>query len=238
MPLQNHFTEPLSQTRPWEGFHSAWATMIAQELNRILPSEYVAIPQTSRGPQVEIDVATLAIAKEAIETSGSNWTPKKPGVDVTFDWPERDLFEVRILDTTDNPKLVGAIELVSPANKDRPATRKTFAGKCTGYLRQQVGLVVVDVVTNRHYDLHRELLELLELDSPLQNWLPDIPPLYAVAYRTLVGEQSRLELWPEVLHLGAELPTLPLWIAPELAVPVNLEVSYAATCEMLRIDSI
>jgi len=31
------------------------------------------------------------------------------------------------------------------------------------------------------------------------------------------------------------LPTLPLWLAADMPVPVDLEQSYAATCELLRI---
>ena len=185
--------------------------MIAQDLNRILPPEYVAIPQTTP------------------------WTPGEPAWSGPLEWSQRDLFEIRVLSTGDSPQLVGAIELVSPANKDRPAAWQAFAGKCAGYLRNQIGVIVVDVVTNRHHDLHRELLELLELDAPLQTWGPAKPPLYAIAYRTLMTEQTRLELWPQQLTIGNTLPTLPFWLAADYAVPVNLEASYGAACEMLRI---
>ena len=42
MPLHDHFAPPLSQTRPWEAFHSAWASQIAAQLNGTLPEGYVA----------------------------------------------------------------------------------------------------------------------------------------------------------------------------------------------------
>ena len=150
MTLHNHFIPPLSVTRPWEGFHSAWATMIAQDLNGLLPPEFVAMPQTSRGPMVEIDSA-------------------------------RDLFEIRVIDQRNGPRLVGVIELISPANKDRPAASQAFVGKCAGYLRLGAGLIVVDVVTTRHHNLHSQLIELLELEAPQPS---EVDPLYAVAYRT------------------------------------------------------
>ncbi|QEL17060.1 hypothetical protein [Limnoglobus roseus] len=233
MPLQNHFVPPLSQTRPWEGFHSTWATMLAQQLNRILPAGYVAIPQTSRGPHVEIDVAALALSEC---TSPTGWKPGEPTWGGRVEWSDRDLFEVRVTYVGDTPRLAGAIELVSPANKDRPTARQTFAGKCAGYLRNQVGLIVVDVVTVRHHDLHRELLELLELDVPPDAWQAADSPLYAVSYRTIPADDARLELWPRRLDLGASLPTLPFWIAPDLPIPVDLEASYAAACELLRMS--
>ena len=210
MTLRDHFTPPLSATRPWEGFHSTWSTMIAQGLNLLLPPDYVAIPQTSRGPIVEIDVATL-------ERAGAT---------------ARDLFEVRVIDQRDGPRLVGAIELISPANKDRPAARQAFAGKCAGYLRLGVGLIVVDVVTTRHHDLHQQLLDLLELEAPQAD---EVDPLYAVAYRTQQQEATRLSIWPCRLRVGSALPTLPLWLSPDLVVPVDLAASYRAACELLRI---
>ena len=54
-----------------------------------------------------------------------------------------------------------AIELVSPGNKDRPEARRAFAAKCAGYLTAGVGLVVVDIVTDRLANLHNELIELM-----------------------------------------------------------------------------
>jgi hypothetical protein len=233
MPLRDHFTPPLSVTRPWEGFHTTWATTIAQELNRILPPEYVAIPQTSRGPLVEVDVAALELAAAGRPTGATNgWTPTAPGWTAELDWTARDLFEVRVIDQRDGPRLAGAVDLVSPANKDRPAARRAFAGKCAGYLRAGVGVVVCDPVTTRHQGLHAELLELLELDP---SDAATAAPLYAVAYRTEPTPTARLDVWPHPLAIGAPLPTLPLWLTSELAVPVDLEASYEAACRLLRI---
>jgi hypothetical protein len=41
---------------------------------------------------------------------------------------------VRIYDDEANRTLVAAVELVSPSNKDRPASREAFATKCAAYL--------------------------------------------------------------------------------------------------------
>ena len=62
MPLLDHFHPPLHGPRRWEGFHHAWATVIAQHLNRdVLPPGYFAEPEISLGPELEIDVATLEL---------------------------------------------------------------------------------------------------------------------------------------------------------------------------------
>jgi len=51
MPLLDHFHPPLHGPRRWEGFHHAWATVIAQQLNAgVLPDEYFAEPEIRRCP--------------------------------------------------------------------------------------------------------------------------------------------------------------------------------------------
>ena len=61
--------------------------------------------------------------------------------------------------------------------------------------------------------------------------------LSAVSYRAVGREEEsqQLQLWPAPLALGQPLPTLPLWIASDLSVPLDLEASYRATCADLRI---
>jgi hypothetical protein len=130
-------------------------------------------------------------------------------------------------------RLVAAIELVSPANKDRPSHRRAFAAKCAAYLQQNVSVVVVDVVTERRENLHAELMQLLGLDGPAGAVTSG---LYTAAYRTAgSGTQMRLEAWPLALAVGDPLPQMPLWIAPDRAVPLDLEASYVAACQSLRI---
>jgi hypothetical protein len=242
MTLKDHFHDPLATTHPWDGFHSMWASSIAMELNRVLPSGFYAISQTHRGSPVEVDLAAFQTGKGKL-TWPNDWRPEQPSWSAQVEWPERDYFEVRVVKGKEYPKLIAAIELVSPSNKDRPLSRAMFAGKCAGYLRVGIGLIVVDIVTDRQQNLHELILELLELE-PSATLPPDIPEksLYAVAYRTAWNDdvprldRSRLEEWPRVLRIGEELPTLPLWLASEFPVPVDLAKSYAAVCESLRIE--
>jgi hypothetical protein len=232
MPLHDHFKSPLQESRPWEGFHSAWAAMIADQLNAsVLPKDYVAMPHVHRGTAVEIDVATLQ-ERSPTTTAITGWSATQPTWTVPIEWNLRDLFEVRILQVEGPLRLVAAIELVSPANKDRPAHRQAFAGKCAGYLRQGIALIVVDVVTERTESVHCELLELLELNGTAAFEAK----LYAIAYRTVeAGAKNRLEIWANALKIGGSLPTLPLWLTPECAIPVDLDAAYERTCQSLRI---
>jgi hypothetical protein len=46
---------------------------------------------------------------------------------------------------------------------------------------------------------------------------------------------GRLETWLRPLAIGQVLPTIPLWLDVDLAVPLSLEASYEETCAALRI---
>ena len=101
-------------------------------------------------------------------------------------------------------------------------------------LQQRVSVTIVDLVTTRAFNLFRDLLELIGLTDPSLG--PDPPPQYAVACRaTRPGDTWYLEAWAHVLALGQALPTLPLWLADNLAVPLELEACYEETCRALRI---
>src|SRR5262249_45008568 len=150
MPLLDHFHPPLSTERRWESFHSSWATKIAETLmERWLPSNYIAEENVHFGPSVEIDIATFDRGPGAggVAVAQSNprvWSPPAPDVVLPAVFPET--FEVRILNTDAGPKLVAAIELISPGNKDRAAERRAFAAKCASYLSQGISLIIVDIV--------------------------------------------------------------------------------------------
>src|SRR5207245_1335800 len=60
-----------------------------------------------------------------------------------------DDLEVQVLDQRDDARLVGVVELVSPRNKDRAASRRAFAAKYAAYLQRGIGVVVADIVTSR-----------------------------------------------------------------------------------------
>jgi hypothetical protein len=121
---------------------------------------------------------------------------------------------------------VAAIELVSPGNKDRPEVRRAFSAKCAAYLTRGVGLVVVDVVTNRQANLHNDLIRLLGQGEPFL--MPDAASTYAVAYRPSRHEDGdRIELWRRLLEPGHPLPVLPLALCNAGVVPLDLEARYA-----------
>jgi hypothetical protein len=113
---------------------------------------------------------------------------------VQTELPEPDEYEVRVYDTKRGRRLVAAIELVSPANKDRPEHRGLFVAKCAALLQQHVSVCIVDVVTTREFNLYADLLALLNQSDPSLGTTPS--PLYAVACRWRVQASTRwLEAW-------------------------------------------
>jgi hypothetical protein len=240
MPLLDHFRPPLSQRRHWDSFHGAWAEAMASTLNQsLLPERYVAEARVKLGGQVEIDVGTFAEIG-AVSGVGSGgvavWAPPKAIATAPLDFQDPDIFEVQVLSEEEGPRLVAAIELVSPANKDRPGNRRMFAVKCASYLHSGVSVIIVDVVTERTGNLHAELLDLLHV--PMVTPGQGVHDLYAVAHRTLLGAPGlKLETWAEALSVGGSLPTLPLWLQHELSLPLDLEASYQAACVARRINT-
>jgi hypothetical protein len=226
MPLLDHFRPPLSERRHWHSFPNSWATYISSQLNALLPEGYFAEANVQYG--VEIDVAAF---EEAAASPAAGWTPPPPRESVPLAL-NGAVVEVGIFNRAGGPTLAAAVELVSPANKDRQAHRDAIVSKCASYLQAGVGLVLVDVVTDRSGDLHRELLTRLGVADVAPG-----APLYAAAYRPVErGGAATLDVWYEPVAVGQSLPTLPLWLRGGLCLPVELEATYARTCVEQRVQ--
>jgi hypothetical protein len=250
MPLLDHFHPPLSAQRHWESFHGRWIAALADALNLGgLPAGYFAEMQVTIGGRLEVDVASMeGQANGAGPSPGAAspsaggvatavapaWAPPRPSLVLPAVFP--DELEVLVFSGEGGPTLVGAIELVSPRNKDRPEARRTFAAKCAAYLQQGIGLVVVDVVTSRRANLHDEVVDLMR--HPEQLRFPGQPDLYAAAYRPVrraAGDQ--IDVWPVPLALGQPLPALPLYLrGVDAPVRVDLEASYTEARQRSRLD--
>jgi hypothetical protein len=122
-------------------------------------------------------------------------------------------------------RLVAAVELISPRNKDRLTSRASYLSRYLGYLLEGVHLLLVDV--------HRRPLDFSFADQIAGELRMDRPPCpapFAVSYR--VGEQAAtggrlLAVWRRLLTPGQALPELPLPLTVEMAVPVDLEGTYS-----------
>ncbi len=237
MPLLDHFHPPVSDRRSWEGFHGMWAAALVEKLNRdVLGDEFYADMQVHIGSQVEVDVATFEQGSGPpgeTATLVQPWAPPATSLVLPTVFP--DEIEVQVFATTTGATLVGAIELVSPGNKDRPDVRRAFAAKCLSYLARGIGVIVVDIVTNRLANLHNELMAELGQGPPFT--MAPRTTTYAVAYRPArrtAGDQ--IEIWAHPLTLGQSLPELPLALRNAGVVPVHLEETYTEARQRSRME--
>jgi hypothetical protein len=241
MPLRDHFGPPLAERRSWEEVHGQWPAMIVQQLFGLLPEGFEAAPRVHLGSFFEIDIATF----EPDETSPASGSPANqgsataveapptPSLTVETDLPAQDEYEVRVYDARRGRRLVAAIQIVSPANKDRPEHRTAFVAKCLALLQQQVCVSIIDLVTIRDFNLYVDLLTQIGQRDESLGSAP--PPLYAVTCRTRPeGSIHLLDTWSYPLAVGQPLPRLPLWL-PEHFIDLDLEASYEDTCRVLRI---
>ncbi len=244
MPLRDHFRPPVWTQSSWEGFHGGWPMAMVQQLSRILPDEFTAEPRVHLGSYFEIDVCAYETDDQGTAgwTSASGcggvataaWAPPQPTLATDADLTEQYEYEVLVYDQSRGRLLVAAVEIVSPANKDRPENRRAFVAKCAALLQKRVCVSIVDLVTTRQFNLYTDLLSLIDRSDPA--FAPSPPATYAVTCRgRKVSDKPRLETWAYPLLVGQPLPTLPIWLTEDLAVALDLEASYEETCRALRI---
>jgi hypothetical protein len=242
MPLLDHFHPPFLNRLPsWESFQSFWAVAIAEHLNQLLPRRYIATVTTHLGSEVEADVAEFESPFEPEDepqngpaggVAVQTWTPPVTTLVAPAVFP--DDFEVHVHDQLDGAQLVAAVELASPRNKDRSEGRRAFAAKCAAYLQRGIGLIAVDIVTNRHSNLHNELAQLMGWDDSFR--MPADAFLYTVAYRPARRqEKNEIDIWPVPLAIDGTLPLLPLALKRARAVPLDLETTYSQARQRSRL---
>lgn len=235
MPLLDHFHPPLTKVSGWASVHQTFLVHLASDFQDQLPRPFYAEPGVHFG--IEVDVAALErMADPASNGRQATWHPtwKAPTATATVEFAvATDELEVLVYgdDPEGGTRLVGAVELVSPANKDRAESRVTFVTKVHEYLIRGVGVVVVDLVTSRHFNLHNDLMT--RLGHPDQTMDGQ---LYAVGYRPTgkngVGE---LAMWQYPVEVGEPLPTVPLWLYGGICIPARLEETYEKSVRQLRL---
>ena len=221
MPLHDWTDRP-----GWEGMHIFWMTEIARGLRAVLPPGYRAVIGSS--PLVAVGVSP--VKPDVVVTNGPARDPAA-GPATTRPAPEPDvevaaatLEEDATVQVERDGRLVAAVELISPRNKDRPAAREQYAGRYLNYLRGGVHLLLVDVHRRPlDFSFARTIAEALGLPAPAA----DTPS--AVSYR--VGPSAAqggrlLGLWQQPLRVGEPLPSMPLALSPDELVWVDLESTY------------
>ncbi len=249
MPLYDHFHGPVARTQEWETFHTRWGVAIADDLNRRLPKQFLASGPMHLGPYVEADVVerewlsdSNGGAEHRGEPTGGNGVAVATGVEV-YAPPATDLtmpatfpdeYKIEVRDKLKASRVIAVVELVSEANKKEASKCEQFAAKCLSYLGKGIGLVVIDIVTTRHENLHNEIVRIAEHGDKFL--MPDSQWIYVTAYRPVSRKgEDLIDLWQWPLTIGAALPAVPLALKGYGCVRLDLEATYAEACARLRI---
>jgi len=211
-------------------FHNAWITHLRDALNGgLLPSGFYAQGEQHAG-KIHTDVLTLH--------AGSEPAAHGAGVAVLAEAPPRVSRKVAaseaafaraarrtlIIRHVSGHRVVALLEIVSPANKDRPSSVADFARKAESALRQGIHLLVVDLSPPGLHDpqgIHEVIWDAYR-DEP--NAPPPDKPLTLASYVA-----ARLpEAYLEFVAVGDALPAMPLFLDQDAYVTVPLESTYEA----------
>jgi hypothetical protein len=225
MPLHDWTDRP-----GWDGLHLLWISELLRWIKPRLPERYRAFVGTT--PTVGIG-APPGHADVSVRQSSDDFGQPSPNgpTDPEAQEPDEEI-AVATLESSAavlvelEGRLVAAIELVSPRNKDRPAARAAYLGKYFGYVLEGVHLLLVDLHSRpTGFSFADELARELKLAQP------SLPPPFAVGYR--VGERSPsggrfLAVWRRPLAAGQALPVIPLALNMKQSVMVDLGTTYQA----------
>ncbi len=230
MPLHNW-----DDVSGWDGVHHFWITHLFHWLKPRLPDDYRAYVGS-------VPALTVTAAPERPDVAVRHWLPepppettpeKAPSADVPLEEPIVEVATLTLdpqtaLYVTYRGRLVAAIELISPRNKDRPSARAAYLHRYLSYLQEGANLLLVDV--------HRRPVNFSFADALNQELHLDVPSLPApltIAYRVgeLAPEGGRfVAIWPRALTIGQPLPTMKLSLTVKTSIPVDLEETYSRAC--------
>jgi hypothetical protein len=231
MPLHDWSTVP-----GWDGVHQVWGVELLYALKPQLPPAYRAYIGTT---------PTFAIGGPEDgrpDVGVRDWPPGGQAAAATPDGgPEPDE-EVAVAALTTNTallverggRLVAAIELVSPRNKDRVSAQAAFAAAYAGYHLRGVHLLLVDVHRRPgSFSFADQVARALGLRQPV------LPAPHAIGYR--VGGPAPnggrfLAVWRRPLVVGEPLPPMRLPLSPDEWASVDLEATYHRATEAAYLE--
>jgi hypothetical protein len=222
--------------RGWNSLHIVWQAQLLDWVQPRLPAGYRAY--LGSVPALTIDVPNgkpdLGVRRWQPETSEAR-------VSASTGSPEPDTEAVAVFELDPQTavhidlhgRLVAAIEIVSPRNKDRPDARERYLGRYLGYVRQGVHLLLVDVLPKpADFSFADAIAASLKFPQGL------CPVPFAVSYR--VGESvpdgTVIGVWRRPVHVGQALPTIPLALTIRDSIPIDLEHTYHEAARRVYLD--
>jgi hypothetical protein len=228
----------------WDGVHQVWIVELLYWIKPRLPAGYRAYigmaPTFAIGGPVEerpdVGVRSQPRADDALPPVA---VPPSAGPGNLGDEPDEEIAVATLAGDTallieQRGRLVAAVELVSPRNKDRASACAAYAGAYVGYLLRGVHLLLVDVHPRpARFSFADRISQELHLEQP------PCPAPFAVGYR--VGEPAPsggrfLAVWRRPLAVGSPLTVMQLPLSVHESVRVDLEDTYQRAAKAAYLD--
>ncbi|HJT31793.1 MAG TPA: DUF4058 family protein [Pirellulales bacterium] len=210
-------------------FHGSWIVHLKETLNAgLLPDGYYALSE-QHADRAIADVLTLEeddARRFTVESGAVAVAETPPRVSQKMVASEnaayRSLRRTLAIRHSSQHRLVAAIELLSPANKDRSQNVQDFVEKVLAMLRAGCHLLVIDLLPPGPHDPHGVHGAIWEYFDPQDYEPPAGKPLTLAAYQA--GEMPEAYLEPTAV--GSDLPSMPLFLQAGWYVDVPLETTY------------
>lgn len=222
--------------RGWESVHLLWLAQLLDWVQPRLPPGYRAylgsVPaltiDTPNGrPDVGVRQWTTAAIETQVDAAMAEMKPDQEAVATFVLDPQRALH----IDL--HGQLIGAVEIISPRNKDRPSARERYLNRYAGYLLQGVHLLLVDVLPRpAGFSFADALAANLGIAQK------GCPAPCAVSYRVgePVPEGTIVAFWLRALQAGQPLPVVPLALDAQRIVQIDLEHTYQEAARRAYLD--
>jgi Protein of unknown function (DUF4058) len=217
-------------------FHHGWIEEIARVMNHgLLPPDYYALAEQIAGG-LGPDVLTLALPSK-----GAHAAPEPTGGIAVATAPPRTRFRLRtdpnsyvkktkavVIRHTSNHKVIAVMEIVSPGNKSSRQALRAFVRKGVELLEAGIHLLIVDLFPPGPRDpdgIPKALWN--EFYGENEFVLTPQQPLTLSAYVAGLAPEALIE----PTAVGEKLIDMPLYLIPEVYVPVPLEATYHSAWE-------
>ena len=211
-------------------FHQDWSIEIARALNRgLLPKGLAALVEQRYGIR-EADVLTVESLprRERRQMEGGGVLTMSPPAAKIVRRSDKEIHAARanrIVVRHHLGRVVAAIEIVSPGNKDSRAALNDFVEKAVDFLQQGIHLLVVDLFPPTPRDpfgLHKAIWDYIDVEPFV---FPEGKDRILASYET--GDDRAAYVEP--VAVGDVLAEMPLFLAPGMHIRVPLEATYRAT---------
>jgi hypothetical protein len=216
-------------------FHLEWIGDLSRALNRgLLPPDYYALAEQVAGG-LGPDVLSLKSPGSAVPISDE----PNGGVALAVTPPkvhfrlraEPDLYAAKaktiVIRHISRHQIIAMVEIVSPGNKSSRLGLRAFVDKAVSVLKLGIHLVILDLFPPGPRDpqgIHKVIWdELIDNDFALP-----LDKLLTLAY--YIGGPAP-EAFVDPTAVGSILPEMPLFLTPEVYVPLPLELTYHSAWE-------